>query len=287
MSKLSKKQKWWIGGLSVGGVIVIITLLLTSLLLSIDTSIVNKLQHYTQTERTNDMFNPIIVNEESIILDIEVTYLTLNLIADADPFSAIRMGFARVSNPIISVYDWYDRGVILDTQIITAGEYDMLCDTPNEPINTHYTHFDYQWEQSGVLYTNFTYVVYVDFIDANGNYFGCYDVLFWLTADEAHGQEPPLLDIPPTEDELEEMVLNCDHISFFEYEELETTPTPTPTPTNTTNGGCCDGTWWGENTIFSGMKNWASVLILSGVSAITIASIISTIVLIVRKKRDE
>lgn len=256
-----KKNKLFFLGLSIG--LIFIVGALVGIRLSIDTSVVNQLQHYTQSVRTNDMFNPIIVYDDNGFLEIEITLPHLTEIDDADGADMF-VSYWRIANPISSVYDWYDRGVFIDDFLIWGEELDSYCDNP-DPTNTWYTHFYRLWNVPD-LDEGFTYAIYLDFYDADDNFWVCDNPFMPF----GEGGEPALqllIDEPPPEEEVQAWLLDCDFISFFEYQESsagETVP-PTGTPTGgtgDTGSGPEAGGWVNQYTIFDGMQNWVFLLIL-------------------------
>jgi len=265
MPKFIRKHPWFFVWTTV---ILLVTLaLVAGIRSSVDMSIVNQLQHIDQTTRTNDIFDPVIVDDSTGSLEIEVTFPTLTMVPWMPPMppdlSDIYVHYWRMPNPIESVYDWIDDGVLVDSFALVGAEYDSYCDVPS---GIYYTHFYRLWNVPDLL-EDYTYVLYLEFWDADGEEYRDEELseIVW-------GYTHPL------EDEVISIMSDCDYVSFFEYQEFTggnggttTTPTttiPTTTPTTTpTNGNGGNGIgpiikWFNGYTIFDGMQNWVFLIIL-------------------------
>jgi len=217
------------------------------------------------------MFNPIIVYDNAGFIEIEVTLPHLTEQTD-DDCADMLVSYWRIENPIASVYDWSTRGIFIDDFLIWGAEFDSYCDSPVG--DTYFTHFYRVWNVP-TLTEGFTYGIYLDFYDADCNWWGCeYASMFF-----EDGWEPCLeLNVDngfPPEEEVQAALLECDFISFFEYSatvppDVDYTPptaTPTATPTDGTGTGeggvgPIAGGWLNGYTIFDGMQNWVFLILL-------------------------
>ncbi|TET31848.1 MAG: hypothetical protein E3J70_01635 [Candidatus Heimdallarchaeota archaeon] len=267
MPKFIRKHPWFFVGTSV--ILLVALALVTGIRLTVNTSVVNQLQQITMSTRTNDMFNPIIIGSDSGVMKIEITLPTLNMIDNDWDQSDIWIRLGRVSNPIESVYDWFDRGQMINEIWLWAEGYDVYCDNPS---GLYYTHFYMEWDTYHTLIEDYTYVLILEFWDGDGEWHMCNDVWEWIYW---FGEGPPLAmsindqgEFPPDE-EVQGWLLECDFVSFFEYQEQEgfddTTPTPTLTPTNGNgngNGGPIAGGWLNGYDISPSMQNWVFLILL-------------------------
>ena len=295
MPKFIRKHPWFFVWTTV---ILLVTLsFVAGIRLTIDTSTVNQLQHYTQTTRTNDMFNPIIVYNDGGFLEIEVTLPHLSLIDNSFGDCAdMLVSYWRIANPITSVYDWFTRGMFIDDFLIWGDELDDYCDTP-DGTDTYYTHFYRVWNVPTIA-EGFTYAIYLDFYDADCNWWGCETAAMFMEGEWVPGLESNVETSYPPDEEVQEELLACDFISFFEYQEdvppdVDYTPptaTPTPTPTDGTgtgdNGaGAIGGGWVNQYTILEGMQNWVFLVIL--VLVIGLLCLIIFFILYARRKNKK
>lgn len=300
MKKFWKKNKGFFAGFGLG--LMLFLGFVVGISMAIDTSIVNQLQQYTQTTRTNDMFHPIIISSNEGIMEIELTLPTLNMIDNDFDMSDIWVRFGRIENPIISILDWVDRGQYLDELYFVGDVYDAYCDNP-DPTDTYYTHFYYMWNTGMTLAEGFTYVLIVDFYDGDGEFWMCEDL--WSLLDWFEGEEGPLTIIRPTrptiegmtinvdpdfpeEEEIQDLLLNCDYVSFFEYQEPEITdeaPPTTPGDTETGDNGAEAGGWLNDYDIFSNIQNGIALLIF--ILILGLLGLIIFILLFMKKKKEE
>lgn len=258
-----KDNKGFIVGLLIG--LTFSIGLLSGLSFSIDYSIVNQLQHFTAEERTNDMFNPIVVENNLPFMEIEITLPFLTEIAHTDSADLL-VSYWMIPNPIESVFDWATKGIFIQDFLISGEEYDSYCDTP-DATDTYYTHFYRLWEVSANLQEGYTYMLYCDFYDALGTWWRC-DNPFMGDGDAPEfdlniidGEEE--LD----EDEVQDALLDCSYISFFVYQEPENYFPPEP-PTDDgsdSSVGSIADTWVNQYTIFSGIKNGIALIIFGGI----------------------
>lgn len=283
--------KMFSAGLIVGLMLFIGTIV--GIRLAVNTSIVNQLQHYTQTTRTNDMFHPKIVSSNEGIMEVELTLPNLNMINNEFDRSDILCYFGRIENPITSVYDWFDRGQFLDEFYFNGIDYDAFCDAP-DPSYTYYTHFYYMWNTAIDLVAGYTYVLMVDFYDGDGNFHYCENVWDWMGFFFEDGF-PQVMSLnvdeePPPEEEIIAWLLDCDYISFFEYQVQTTTDegeTATPTDTGgTSDGGAEAGGWLNQYTIFSSIQNWVATIIFLLI-LLLFGIIIAFIVFYMKNKEDD
>ena len=283
-SKFIKEYRGLFAGLLI---IMVFTLgFVTATRLSVNTSIVNQLQQITMSTRTNDMFNPIVIDSDSGVMKIELTHPTLTYIDENlppvppifDP-SDVFIQFGRIENPIYSVLDWVDRGQYLDDLLLDGAEYDTYCDNP-DGTDTYYTHFYIEWNTGHTLAEGYTYVLLVDFYDADDEFHCCEDLWelmgWWGEDGEFDMIRRPRRTIdgmsinvlPPEEEEyVRDLLINCDYVSFFEYQMSldteDTTPTDTPTGTPANgNGDQIAGGWLNGYDISSSMQNWVFLIIL-------------------------
>lgn len=295
MPKFIRKHPWFFVWTSV---ILLVTLaLVTGIRLSVDTSIVNQLQQITMSTRTNDMFDPIIIGSTSGVMKIEITLPTLNMIDNMFDLSDIWIRLGRVSNPIASVYDWFDRGQMINEVWLWLEEYDGYCDSA-DPTDTYWTHFYMEWNTYHTLMEDFTYVLILEFWDGDGDHFMCDEVWEWIYWFGEGGPPQQTMSINeqngfPPDEEVQEWLLECDYVSFFEYQEQEgfddTTPTPTPTITPTDgngngNGGPIAGGWLSGYDISPTMQNWVFLITL-----VLLFGLIGLIIFIIiyYKKKDK
>jgi len=297
MKKFMKKNKQFFLGFGLG--FMLFLGLVVGVSLSIDTSKVNQLQQYTQTVRTNDMFNPIIINNDEGIMEIEITLPTLNLIDNELDMSDVFCRFGRIENPISSVLDWVDRGQYLTDFLMWGEEYDDYCDSP-DPTDTYYTHFYYAWDTGLTIMEGFTYVLILDFYDGDGDFYMCeelWDMMSWFGEEEFPPMtiRPPRpiaeglsinIDPDPDEDAIEDLLLNCDYVSFFEYqaqEELAVTPTGTETDTGDEPGSTADG-WMNQYDILPTIKN--SIVLLFLLLFFGLLGLFIFLILFFKKKKE-
>ena len=281
-SKFIKEYRGLVAGLLV---IMVFTLgFVTATRLSVNTSIVNQLQQITMSTRTNDMFNPIVIDSNSGTMKIELTHPILTYIDENlpdigifDP-SDVFIQFGRVENPVESVIDWVDRGQYLVNLLLYDAEYDTYCNNP-DGTNTYYTHFYIEWDTGYTLEEGYTYVLLVDFYDADNEFHCCEDlweIMGWWGENgefDIIGRPRPTTEgcsinvLPPEEEEyVRDLLTNCDYVSFFEYQEStdteDTTPTPTPTNGDGDGNGPLAGGWLNGYDISSSMQNWVFLIIL-------------------------
>lgn len=306
--KRERKKKWaprkQLGiGFTIG--LMLFIGLLTGVSLSIDTSVVNQLQQHTQTIRTNDMVNPIIISSDEGIMEIEVTLPNLNMIDNELDGSDLFCRFGRIENPIISVLDWLDRGQYLDDLYLLNDEYDDYCDSP-DATNTYYTHFYIAWDTGFTIAEGYTYVLLLDFYDGDaGTDLHCcpalWDLMAWF------GGEGPLTIRPtrparpmmenalsinvdpedPGEEDIQELLLECDYVSFFEYQaQEELAVTPTGTPTNGGNGGPTADGWFNQYDVLPNIQNGVVLLILILILGL-LGLLIFFILFFLKKKKED
>ena len=267
--------------------------------LSIDTSVVNQLQQYTQTTRTNDMFDPIIISNNEGLMKVELTLPTLNMIDNEFDRSDMWIRFGRIANPIVSVYDWVERGQYLTDLMMWGDEYDSYCDSP-DPTTTYYTHFYMVWDTGVTIVEDYTYVLIIDFYDGDGEFWMCgdlWELMAWFGEDGPLSiirPSRPVMEglslnvLPPEEEEyVRDLLINCDYVSFFEYQEPDESVTPTETPTDTGTGdtGAEAGGWMNDYDIFSNIQNGVALLIF--ILILGLLGLIIFIVLFLKKKKEE
>ena len=265
--------------------------------LAINTSVVNQLQQITMVTRTNDMFNPIIVDSGSGVMKVEVTFPTLNYIdenlpAETSDYSDMYIHLYRIENPIASIYDWNIRGQYLNDILLDSDEndYDFYCDRP-DPTDTYWTHFYIEWDSGVTLIEGWTYALLVDFYDADDEFHWCETV--WENIDFGGGV--PEFDVaasinvdpdPPSEETMVGILSDCDFISFFEYQASEVTTPPTTTPPTTPPPGEEATGWFNQYDIFENINNGMALLILIAI-LLGLALLVIIIILLLKKKKDK
>lgn len=274
-----KKNKGFFVGLTIG--LVLVVGMVAGINMAIDSSIVNQLQHFTAEERSNDMFNPIVVNNNLGFIEIEITLPHLTEMVPTDGADLL-VSYWMIPNPINSVLDWFDYGIFLNDFLIWGEELDSYCDTP-DPTDTYYTHFYRMWTVD-TLIEGYTYALYCDFYDADGTFWACEND--WMP----FGGEPiPAMDLNielpegVSEEDIEDALLDCNYISFFEYQ-VPTDQVPyTPPTEGSEDVGAVVG-WMNQYTIFSGMKN-GTVILLSSLILGIIAIVIIVLLYMKKKKK--
>lgn len=271
----------------------------------VNSTVITKLQHYTCSSRSSDWENPKVVHTTYCILDIELHYEHL---AEYDGSQDVMILLFKAPLPVTDTDDWIATGTFIDQVYLSGNEMLPFCSGYDGV--QYYTIFAYTWGGLPALEQGFLYFLYIDFYDADDEFWYCPAVSDFMGGDggfEIIRQRPPInplgLQILVEDGEVGHAsdFVGCANISFFIYIPSETdddgttntdggTTNPPPQTTdplganyqNPINVNGLLGDSWTKGA----MTNWVFLLIML-FSLFTLILILAVVIIIMKKKKQQ